>query len=434
MLGKLPLEKNGIERVYPSVIAQIMIPMTMRDTILVVDDNPTNLSVLCEVLDTQDYQISVAQNGEDALACANEILPDLILLDVMMPGIDGFETCKRLKNNPRTHHIPILFMTALSETVDKVRGLSLGAVDYITKPFIQEETLARIRVHLSLVKAQTRLIQSEKMTALGQLVAGIAHEINNPVSFIHGNLEPAKDYAASLLSFVEMCQSQAGLSDVVNEYAKDLELEFVQQDFVLLLDSMKIGTERIRSVVESLRAFSCLDESEYKTVDIHVGLDSALVMLQHRLKLRKDRACINVVKSYSSLPLLGCYPSKLNDVFLILMTNAIDAIDEKFIRDSSFVSVGFNTSSACELPALTIETSLQSGQIIVQIVDNGVGILKEIRSKIFDQFFTTKPIGKNSGLGLAIASAIVMKEHGGSLTFHSESERGTVFKIALPLP
>ena len=434
MIGKLSLEENGIERVYPSVIAQMMMPMTMRDTILVVDDNPTNLSVLCEVLSTQNYQISVAQNGEDALACANEILPDLILLDVMMPGIDGFETCKRLKASPKTHHIPILFMTALSETVDKVRGLSVGAVDYITKPFIQEETLARIKVHLSLVKARTRLIQSEKMSALGQLVAGIAHEINNPVSFIHGNLEPARHYAASLLSFVEVCQAQSELPDVVNKYADDLELEFVQQDFGLLLDSMKIGTERIRSVVESLRTFSCLDESEYKAVDIHKGLDSELEMLQHRLKPQQERARVTVIKSYDALPLLSCYPSKLNDVFLILMTNAIDALDAKFMRSPSSVSNGLGMSSVSELPVLTIETSLQSNQIIIQIVDNGVGICKEIRSQVFDQFFTTKPIGQNSGLGLAIASAIVMKEHKGTLTFHSEVGRGTVFKVALPIP
>jgi len=409
--------------------------ITNQDTILVVDDNPTNLVVLCDLLDSNNYQVAVAQDGETGMARAAETLPELILLDVMMPpGIDGFETCIRLKANPKTKHIPILFMTALSDTVNKVRGLELGAVDYITKPFNHAETLARINVHLSLRKAQANLIQKEKAAAIGHLVAGIAHEINNPVSFIHGNLRPAQDYAESLLTLISLYQQHTDAPSVVSDYAEDVDFPFIQKDLVKLLGSMQSGTERIRDIVTALRTFSCLDESDYKAVDLHAGIESALVLLQHRLRSssggampsQPDRPEIRLVKEYGTLPMFSCYASKINDAFLNLLTNAIDAMDEK----CRHLPAAQHLSTPL---VLTIETAVSDEQIVVTIADTGVGIPKENYPMLFDQFFTTKPVGEGMGLGLAVAQAVVSEDHGGQLTFSSEVGKGSVFTVMLPI-
>ena len=246
-----------------------------ENTILVVDDTPSNLQVLFDVLSEENYRVAIAKNGETALQRVRSSQPDLILLDVMMPGIDGFETCVRLKANPDTRDIPVIFMTALSDLVDKVKGLNLGAVDYITKPIQHEEVLARIRVHLqlrnatrimeqrtnelnealaSLKQAQMHLVQGEKMSALGQLVAGVAHEINNPVNFIHGNLNYLKEYTQELLDFVQLYQKHyPNPVAEIRERAQELELEFLQEDLWKMLGSMKMGSDRIRDLVLSLR-------------------------------------------------------------------------------------------------------------------------------------------------------------------------------------
>ncbi|WP_375467650.1 response regulator [uncultured Nostoc sp.] len=175
-----------------------------KELILIVDDIPNNLKVLFDILNNSGFKVSIAKSGESALEKAQKTLPNLILLDVMMPGMDGFETCRHLKSNQKTKDIPVIFMTALSETVEKVKGLHLGAVDYITKPIEHEEVLARINVHLELRRMQLKLVQEEKMSSLGQLVAGIAHEINNPVNFISGNLIYAQKYIEAVLKLIEL--------------------------------------------------------------------------------------------------------------------------------------------------------------------------------------------------------------------------------------
>lgn len=414
----------------PDVISQpqtptFMGPLARQDTILVVDDNPTNIKVLCDVLSHCNYRIAIAQSGEKALRKIHQISPDLILLDVMMPGIDGFETCQQLKADPKTQDVPILFMTALSDSVNKVKGLSLGAVDYITKPIEHEETLARIKVHLALRKAQIKLVQEEKMAALGQLVAGVAHEINNPISFIQGNLEPAQAYAGSLLKLLELYEKHTSPPPEVCDYAREIDLDFIRQDFISLLNSMNIGTERIQKIVGSLKTFSRLDEAEYKAVNIHDGIDSTLVILQSRLKGQQNRAEIQVLKNYERLPLINCYPGKLNQAFMNLIANAIDAIDEKWADTST-------APSHSDFPTLEIFTALERDRTVIRIVDNGMGIPEQAQSRIFDQFFTTKPVGKGTGLGLAITHAIITKGHQGDLTFQSQVGTGTAFTLSLP--
>jgi signal transduction histidine kinase len=457
-----------------------MIPSSPQ-TILIVDDNPTNLEVLFDTLTGAGFEVAVASDGESALEQVAYQKPALILLDIMMPGISGFETCRCLKENPDTQGIPVIFTTALSDPENKIRGLALGAVDYITKPFYQEEVLARIRVHFKLCnltvsleqqntilrseveqrqkaetalrelnqelemridertselsatlyqlqQAQVHLVQTEKMSSLGQLVAGVAHEINNPVNFIIGNLKPASGYIQDLLKLLELYQSDCpNASTEIQEFSEQIDLPFLKTDLLKIFSSMQIGAERICQIVLSLRNFSRLDEAEIKLVDLHEGINSTLLILQHRLKLKGGYPPIQIVKDYSNLPLIECYPGPMNQVFMNLLSNALDAIEEKD-KERNFEQIKVCPSRIC------IRTEkFQNDSVLVSISDNGVGISEEKLSKVFDPFFTTKPIGKGTGLGLSISHQIVVKKHAGKIECFSAPEGGTEFQIQIPL-
>ncbi|WGV23757.1 sensor histidine kinase [Halotia branconii] len=399
-----------------------------NNSILIVDDIPTNIKVLFEILNQAGFRVSVAKNGKSALEKVQEILPNLILLDVMMPGIDGFETCRRLKHNPKTKDIPVIFMTALSETVDKVKGLQIGAVDYITKPIEYEEVLARINVHLELRRTQLKLVQEEKMSSLGQLVAGIAHEINNPVNFVSGNLIHAQKYIEDLLKLLHLYEIHTPHPiPEIQAYSTQIELDFLKQDLPQLLSSMTMGTERVENIVRSLRLFSRLDETALQLVQLHDGIDSTLIILGSRIKATSIRPNINVVKEYGDLPLVECYAGKLNQVFMNLLSNAIDAIDELIDQ------VEANTNK--QSPTIWIRTVVTSDEksILIEIADNGVGMPQEVQQRMFEQFFTTKPLGKGTGLGLAIAHEIIIEKHGGTLEVNSSPGEGTRFVITIPI-
>jgi two-component system, NtrC family, sensor kinase len=431
-----------------------------KDVILVVDDTPTNLRVLSEALANGGFEIAVATTGESAIRQVQHNPPDLILLDVQMPGIDGFETCRYLKANPITQDIPVIFMTALSETESKVKGLSAGAVDYITKPFQQEEVLARVSVHLKLrrlskrleeqnillkqfneeleyrvaertaelQKANLRLLQQEKLSALGQLVAGVAHEINNPVNFIYGNIDPAQSYIEDLLELVEIYQNQYPNPVLpIQQKIARVELEFLRQDLPKLLSSMRLGAERIQQIVSSLRNFSRLDEAEFKQVDLHEGLDNTLLILNYRLKEKSDRSQIQIVKNYGELPFVHCFPGQINQVFMNLLANAIDALEE-YDTHRTRKEIEANPSTICITTAVS-----GTGWVTIHIADNGPGIPELVRNKIFDPFFTTKPIGKGTGLGLSISYQIVVETHSGKLWCESQVNQGTKFVIEIPI-
>ncbi|NJL20696.1 MAG: HAMP domain-containing histidine kinase [Leptolyngbyaceae cyanobacterium SM1_3_5] len=277
-------------------------------------------------------------------------------------------------------------------------------------------------------QSQLQMIQSEKMSSLGQLVAGVAHEINNPVSFIYGNLSYVQDYTDNLLKFVHLYQTQFPHPGAeIEKEAEEIELEFLRTDLPKILNSMKIGAERIRQIVLSLRNFSWTDAAEFKAVDIHECLDNTLLILGHRLKAKPEQPKIEVIRDYGTLPLVECYGGQLNQVFMNLLVNAIDALDEHSAT-RTYQELEANPSR------ITIHTAAASPQwISIAIADNGSGIPEAIQKQIFNPFFTTKPAGRGTGMGLAISYQIIIEKHSGRLECFSTPEGGTEFVIHVPV-
>ncbi len=280
-------------------------------------------------------------------------------------------------------------------------------------------------------KTQSKLVQNEKMSSLGQLVAGVAHEINNPVNFIYGNLSHANNYAQDLLRLLKRYQEHYPNPDPeLQAEAEEIDLEFLVEDMPRLLASMKVGADRIKSIVSSLRNFSRMDESEVKAVNIHEGIDSTLMILQNRLKAKPDHPEIQIIKEYGDLPLVECYAGQINQVFMNILTNAIDAIEE-VIADRQW---GATQGGYCELPTITIRTqAIDTDWVKIKIADNGPGIPTEVQKQLFEPFFTTKPIGKGTGLGLSISYDIITEKHGGELQCFSSPGNGTEFVIEIPV-
>lgn len=271
-----------------------------------------------------------------------------------------------------------------------------------------------------LKQAQAQLIHSEKMSGLGHLVAGIAHEINNPVSFIYGNLVHTGNYATTLLELIGKYHEMYPESEL-SEYLEEIDFNFIEMDFPKILNSMKTGTDRIRKLVLSLRNFSRLDEADIKTVDIHEGIDNTLMVLRHRFVNRDCLPAVTLRKHYGDLPPVTCYPSQMNQVFLHLITNSIDAFDR-------------HRKQAPYVPLMEITTTrLDGDRIAITVKDNGPGIPQDIQRKIFDTFFTTKPPGQGTGLGLAISHHVVVEQHGGELICISEPGWGSFFQAIIPL-
>lgn len=706
-----------------------------KATILVIDDTPDNLHLLTEMLTKQGYKIRIIPNGRLALKAVLNNPPDLILLDIVMPGLDGFQVCRQLKNHPNTQSIPVIFLSGLNETFDKVKAFEVGGVDYITKPFQVKEVLARIEnqlrlqrlqcqlsqqnirlkqeiqerqqaemalreseqkyrhlveasqdfiwsvdhngyytfvnpvvqnvygyspeemlghpftdflspeclesdrhlfqrllqgtsvfqyetTHLSktgepiqlllnaialidaqgqvvgvtgtasditerqraqeelrlseenlaqaqriahignwefnvitsqiswsaelfrifglepnqteptyqqlldfihpddrcqfeetvkqaiaqglcyelefkilpknrttvrhlevriepifdenhqviklfgtaldisqrkksetalreselrererayqlqlildeLKRTQSQLVQTAKMSSLGQMIAGIAHEINNPAAFILGNISIGRQYFSDLIRLIQAYQGTYPDSPTtIQNIAEDIDLEFIQEDWHKLLDSIQEGAERIHHIILSLRNFSRLDEAEIKTVDIHQGLDSTLFILQHRLKSPGNRQEIQIIKDYGQLPKVTCYANQLNQVFINILTNAIDAIDSHSIPGVIKISTEVLEAKGQYLPK---NGNSQTNRVRIQITDNGIGIPEELKPQIFDPFFTTKQVGSGTGLGLSISHQIIVEKHQGELTCESTPEKGTTFTIELPI-
>lgn len=303
-------------------------------------------------------------------------------------------------------------------------GIALQQAEFVQQIQRQSEELKQTLEELQ--QSQVQLIQQEKMASLGQLVAGVAHEINNPVSFIYGNLFHVNEYVNTIVNLIRSYQQLYPITtqgiQSLQEQVEELDIDFILEDLPKTLLSMQMGTERIQQIVLSLRNFSRLDEAAFKAVEIHEGIDNTLLILGHRLKACGYRGSIDIIKNYGDLPLIDCYPAQLNQVLMNLLANAIDALDE---------AIG---SGKLSHPQIQIRTAMdETDHIKICIKDNGLGMTENDQAKIFDHFFTTKPVGKGTGLGLAISRQIIVEKHGGTLSFQSAPGQGTEFTIRLPI-
>ena len=422
------------------------IPDIAAHTVFIVDDDPGSQQLLADTLSREGYATHCLSNGKLALQAALAKPPDLILLDVMMPGIDGFEVCRLLKENPATRFVPVVMVTCLNEKEMKLKGIAAGADDFISKPIDTTEILLRTR-NLLLVKqyfdvlkdqsglleqqvrlrtealekaidelksTQQQMVQQEKMAMIGQLTAGIAHELNNPIGFIASNVGSLGKYCEKLLMFIK-AQQETLLSrqpdqlqtDLIQEQRSRLKIDYIIKDIPEMILETQDGVERIKSIVRDLKCFSHVDESEQKLADINHCLESTLNIINNELKYKAQ-----IKREYGDLPQLLCCPQQLGQVFMNLLINAGHAIDTK--------------------GEITVRSWNAEGRIFVSISDTGCGIPEQQLARIFEPFFTTKEAGKGTGLGLAISNEIV-KNHGGEIRVESEPGKGSTFTVSIPL-
>ncbi|MEG5039614.1 MULTISPECIES: ATP-binding protein [unclassified Microcoleus] len=434
----------------------------MSTKIMFVDDEPDLESLLSQrfrkKIRAEKWQLFFAHNGVQALEKLKEYPDvDIVVTDLNMPEMDGLTLLSKL--NQINRPFKTIVISAYGDLKNIRNAMNFGAFDFLTKPIdfqdleitlnktlreVQQlkenlrlrESEARAREeaqHLQncmqdLKKTQAQLIQTAKMSSLGQVVAGIAHEINNPVNFIYGNISHVSDYIQDLLHLLHLYQQYTPPNSEIKAEIEAIDLEFMIVDLPHIMASMKGGVDRIQKIILSLRNFSRLDEANIKSVDIHEGIKSSLLILHNRFQARAARPEIQVMEEYSNLPLVECYAGELNQVFINILSNAIDALNEYNKQRS------LDNPPACPL-AITIRTFLleEKSRVVIQIRDNGPGITAEVRDRIFEPFFTTKPVGEGTGLGLYISYQIVHEKHGGALNCFSEVGQGTEFWIEIPI-
>lgn len=466
--------------------------------ILIAEDSPTQTVKLQHLLESSGYHVRAAPNGAKALELAKEKTPTLVITDIDMPQMNGYEFCRNLKNDDKLHSVPIILLTSLTDPSDVVRGLESGADYYLTKPYQPQDLLERVRETLNnpppngrvkeppitffvnnephvltadrrqvlglllsiyrdavqrntalinsereltqvneelnrqnalldqsvkserraydeLKKTQGQLIQAEKMVGLGQLVAGIAHEINNPLSFIINNSAVMQRDLVALIQLLDLYQRLDALAaekpelfEALQAFSKVNDLPYIKQNLPDLLARSREGMNRILQIVTNLRDFVRLDTADFNEVDINAGIRSTIAIIRHKAEAKKIRIELDL----QDLPPVSCYPAKVNQVIMNLTANAIDASPENSV--------------------ITVRSRPNGDGVKVEVIDQGSGIPPEIRGEIFNPFFTTKPPGKGTGLGLSISFGII-RDHGGRIDVESEVGKGSRFMVHLPV-
>ncbi|HEY5718599.1 MAG TPA: response regulator [Motiliproteus sp.] len=403
-----------------------------QHTLLVIDDSPSARFVVQTTLESQQYQVFAAEDGETGLELVAEVAPELILLDINMPGISGFEVCKRLKANPCTAEIPVIFLSANNDADSKVCGFACGGVDFVTKPFQADELLARVAAHLALRdfhrriqdknqeleavlanvhQLQSQLIQSEKMASLGTLAAGVAHEINNPIGYVTSNFSTLKAYAADLFELLELYAEgdsslEPGLRQQINAKKQAIDFTYLRDDLPDLINESQQGLERVKTTVQNLKNFTHAGTGEKVWCDLCEEIENTLNVVWNEIKYKAD-----VIREYSPVPPVYAVTAHIGQVVMNLLVNAAHAIEEKGV--------------------IRVATGSDEHWVWVEIRDNGVGMSAETRSRIFDPFYTTKPLGKGTGLGLSLSLGIIEK-HQGKIEVSSEPGEGSCFRVLLP--
>jgi len=405
--------------------------------LLIVDDTLQNIQVLGTILREQHYQLNVAQDGQKALDMVAKVLPDLILLDVMMPEMDGYEACRRLKADPTTAHIPVIFLTAKTETEDVVKGFELGAIDYVTKPFNSTELLKRVETHLELsllrsslaeqVEEKTQqLLQAQKMESMGQLAAGIAHEVNTPMQYINNNSDFLQQAFAEiddvLNKTVAVCtQAEDGQVDdamlrTAREALEEADLEYVQGEAIKSIDKIQEGVRRVVEIVAGMRELAHSGNRKKSSADLNHLIHSATNVCRNEWKYVSDLA----LELDDDLPAITCLPSEISQCIVNLVVNAGHAIADA-------------TPSGDDKGLITVKTKLEEETVEIRISDTGGGIPAEVQPKIFEFLFTTKEFGRGTGQGLSLVQRVICDHHGGEISFQTEAGKGTTFTIVIPI-
>jgi len=408
--------------------------------ILAIIGDAVTVEVVQELLGREGHQVRVAPDGKEGLDLAREFSPDVIICDGTWPQINFLEVCRLVKADRELTTAYFIVLT----TADRFEEAEWDAAfdDFLFKPIVKQELLGRVRAskrsrelraQLDLTQQELQLsrdqmLQSEKMSSLGELVSGIAHEINNPITFIYSNLTHVRSYATDLIELLRLYQKElVNPGSEILQKQQDMDVEFVLDDLLKIVSSIRTGSDRIRQLILSLQDFSRSDRSGWQLFDVSDGLENTLLLLQHRLPAREGRRDIKVMKEFGNLPQIECYAGLLNQAFLNIINHVIDDLEESAQELEELESIQFK-------PVILIGTQVVDAQRIrIEIADNDMAITKDITAQISDPFLVAKPAEPTIPLGLALSYRIIVEQHKGELKCFSEAGKGTIFQIEIPL-